>query len=130
MRLGYDKIVLLIVVATSFMTPVMGSALNIAIPSIGREFSASATMLSWIATGYILATASCLLPAGRFADIRGRSRIYTAGILLFSGSLYFLTYLQATVQPGLRWVGAITPFGGVCFIGGWFMLFLTFFRKK
>ena len=66
--MGYDKIVLLIVVATSFMTPVMGSALNIAIPSIGREFSASATMLSWIATGYILATASCLLPAGRFAD--------------------------------------------------------------
>ena len=86
MRLGYDKIVLLIVVATSFMTPVMGSALNIAIPSIGREFSASATMLSWIATGYILATASCLLPAGRFADIRGRSRIYTAGILLFSAA--------------------------------------------
>ncbi len=86
MRLGYDRIVLLIVVATSFMTPVMGSALNIAIPSIGREFSASATMLSWIATGYILATASCLLPAGRFADIRGRSRIYTAGILLFSAA--------------------------------------------
>lgn len=84
MLLRYDKIVLLIVVATSFMTPLMGSALNIAIPSIGRELSASATMLSWVATGYILATASCLLPAGRFADIRGRSPIYTAGILLFS----------------------------------------------
>jgi EmrB/QacA subfamily drug resistance transporter len=82
--LRYDRIVLLIVIATSFMTPVMGSALNIAIPSIGREFSASATTLSWIATGYILATASCLLPAGRFADIQGRSIVYTAGILTFS----------------------------------------------
>lgn len=61
---------------------------------------------------------------------RAAGWFFLAGILLFSGSLYFLTYLQATVQPGLRWVGAITPFGGVCFIGGWFMLFLTFFRKK
>ncbi len=57
-------------------------------------------------------------------------RFFLAGILLFSGSLYFLTYLQATVQPGLRWVGAITPVGGVCFIGGWLMLFLAFFGKK
>lgn len=82
--MAYEKIVLLIVTATSFVTPFMGSALNIAIPAIGHEFGASASMLSWIPTSYILATASCLLPAGRFADIRGRGRIYTAGIFLFS----------------------------------------------
>ena len=62
----------------------MGSSLNIAIPSIGREFSVSATVLSWVATAYILATATCLLPAGRVADLKGRSRIYIAGIFLFS----------------------------------------------
>ena len=82
--MAYEKIVLLIVTATSFVTPFMGSALNIAIPTIGREFSSSATLLSWVATSYILATATCLLPAGRFADINGRSRVYKAGILLFS----------------------------------------------
>jgi len=80
--LAYEKIVLLIVTATSFVTPFMGSALNIAIPAIGREFSSSATLLSWVATSYILATATCLL-RGRFADINGRSRVYKAGILLF-----------------------------------------------
>ena len=80
----YEKTVLLIVTATSFVTPFMGSSLNIAIPSIGREFSVSATVLSWVATAYILATATCLLPAGRFADLKGRSRIYIAGIFLFS----------------------------------------------
>ncbi|MBV5337459.1 MAG: MFS transporter, partial [Deltaproteobacteria bacterium] len=74
----------LIVISTSFVTPFMGSALNIAIPTIGREFESGATLLSWIATSYILATASCLLPAGRFADLHGRRRIYTAGILVFS----------------------------------------------
>jgi len=82
--LAYEKIVLLIVIATSFVTPFMGSALNIAIPAIGREFSSSATLLSWVATSYILATATCLLPAGRFADINGRRAVYTAGILLFT----------------------------------------------
>ena len=80
----YEKTVLLIVTATSFVTPFMGSSLNIAIPSIGREFSVSATVLSWVATAYILATATCLLPAGRVADLKGRSRIYIAGIFLFS----------------------------------------------
>ncbi len=80
----YEKTVLLIVTATSFVTPFMASSLNIAIPSIGREFSVSPTVLSWVATAYILATATCLLPAGRIADIKGRSRIYTAGIFLFS----------------------------------------------
>ena len=57
--LSYEKIVLLIVVSTSFVTPFMGSSLNIAIPTIGREFESGATLLSWIATSYILATASC-----------------------------------------------------------------------
>ena len=48
----------------------MASSLNIAIPSIGREFSVSPTVLSWVVTAYILATATCLLPAGRIADIK------------------------------------------------------------
>ena len=36
-----------------------------------------------------------------------------AGIVLFSGSLYLLSL------SGLRWLGAITPLGGLAFIAGW-----------
>ena len=39
-----------------------------------------------------------------------------AGIVLFSGSLY------ALALSSVRWLGAITPFGGVAFIGGWSLL--------
>lgn len=39
--------------------------------------------------------------------------LFIAGILLFSGSLYLLAI------SGIRWLGAITPLGGVCFILGW-----------
>lgn len=38
-----------------------------------------------------------------------------AGIVLFSGSLYLLAV------TGMRWLGAITPLGGVCFIAAWVM---------
>lgn len=39
-----------------------------------------------------------------------------AGILLFSGSLYSLAFLN------LKWLGMITPFGGVCFLTAWLLI--------
>ncbi len=41
--------------------------------------------------------------------------LFLAGIVLFSGSLY------ALVLTGTRWLGAITPLGGVAFLAGWAM---------
>ena len=43
---------------------------------------------------------------------------FTLGIILFSGSLYLLAI------TGLKWLGAITPIGGLFFILGWMFLFL------
>jgi uncharacterized membrane protein YgdD (TMEM256/DUF423 family) len=48
---------------------------------------------------------------------------FITGVVLFSGSLYALTALQATDSVGLRSIGIITPFGGLFFIAGWFCLF-------
>src|SRR5688572_8087268 len=44
---------------------------------------------------------------------------FIAGIILFSGSLYVLTIIQATGTVGLRGIGIITPFGGLFLIAGW-----------
>lgn len=41
---------------------------------------------------------------------------FVAGTLLFSGSLYLLAL------GGPRWLGAVTPFGGLCFLAGWALL--------
>ncbi|MFN8249637.1 MAG: DUF423 domain-containing protein [Ferruginibacter sp.] len=57
-------------------------------------------------------------------------RLFLAGILLFSGSLYVLTFIQAAVKPGYLWVGAITPFGGVAFIAGWALMFFAVTRSR
>lgn len=42
-----------------------------------------------------------------------------AGITIFSGSLYILSVY------GIKWLGAITPIGGLCFIGAWILLALA-----
>ncbi|MFP3948694.1 MAG: DUF423 domain-containing protein [Gemmatimonadota bacterium] len=42
--------------------------------------------------------------------------LFVAGILIFSGSLYVL------VLSGVRWLGAVTPIGGLAFLGGWLAL--------
>jgi uncharacterized membrane protein YgdD (TMEM256/DUF423 family) len=47
---------------------------------------------------------------------------FIIGIILFCGSLYMLTALNATGTVGLRGIGIITPFGGLFFILGWLML--------
>jgi uncharacterized membrane protein YgdD (TMEM256/DUF423 family) len=45
--------------------------------------------------------------------------LFFMGILIFSGSLYVLSF------SGIRWLGAITPLGGLAFIGGWACLAAT-----
>ena len=42
--------------------------------------------------------------------------VWTAGILVFSGSLYILAITN------MRWLGAITPIGGLCFLTGWVLV--------
>jgi EmrB/QacA subfamily drug resistance transporter len=72
-------VVLFVTAVASFLTPFMSSSINIALPTIGRDFSAGAFSLSWISTAYLLAAAMFLVPMGRLADIHGRKRIFLAG---------------------------------------------------
>ncbi|MEK6615746.1 MAG: DUF423 domain-containing protein [Bacteroidota bacterium] len=52
------------------------------------------------------------------------STLFIIGIILFSFSLYFLALrpLIGISNEGMKWVGAITPFGGISFILAWLML--------
>ena len=42
------RVVLLVAAMASFLTPFMGTSINIALPTIGREFSTDAVTLSWV----------------------------------------------------------------------------------
>ncbi len=88
------RTVLVVATMASFLTPFMGSSINIALPSIGREFAMDAILLGWVATSYLLAAAVFLVPFGRIADIYGRKKIFTYGI-----SIYTLASLLAALSP-------------------------------
>jgi EmrB/QacA subfamily drug resistance transporter len=75
---------LFVVSAVQFLTPFMLSAVGVALPVIGREFSASAVQLGLVETVYIFAFSLFLIPAGRLGDIYGRKRIFTIGIVAFT----------------------------------------------
>lgn len=62
--------------------------------------------------------------------IQNAGWLFLAGTILFSGSLYVLSILQGAVQPGYKWIGAITPFGGLCFIAGWIWVLVAIIRHR
>jgi EmrB/QacA subfamily drug resistance transporter len=95
--------VLLVAAIAAFLVPFLGSAVNLALPAIGREFNANAISLGWVISSFILSSAVFLLPFGRLGDIIGRKKVFTAGIILFtittflivfSGSIYSLIILR------------------------------------
>ncbi len=65
---------------SSFLTPFMGSGINVAMPFIAKEFGLSAVAIGWVVTAYMLAAAMFLVPFGRLADLVGRKRIFALGI--------------------------------------------------
>lgn len=69
---------------------------------------------------HALALLSCAWLLDRGISQAGNAAwAFTFGILVFSGSLYLL------VTTGQRWLGAVTPLGGVAFISGWILLILA-----
>jgi len=80
----YQKSVLGIVTITSFLGTFLVSSINVALPTIEREFNMNAISLSWILTSFLLASAIFLLPSGKWADIKGIKEVYKYGILTFS----------------------------------------------
>lgn len=56
--------------------------------------------------------------------LKWSAALLVVGIVLFSGSLYTMAL------SGITWLGAITPIGGISFIGGWIMLFVAVWKKS
>lgn len=83
---------------------------------------------SWqTAVEYHLLHSVALLALALYANATGRSvgltaGLWTAGIVLFAGSIYGL------VLDGPRWLGPVTPLGGLCLIFGWLSLLLLLRR--
>src|ERR687888_243955 len=78
------SIVLAIVTLAQFMVVVDFTIVQVALPSIGREFGVSVNVLQWIITAYGLTLAGFLMLSGRVGDIYGHKKLFIIGVLLFS----------------------------------------------
>ncbi len=66
------------------MATLDASVVNIALPTLQRQFGAALTTTEWVVLAYSLTITGLLLSAGRLADLRGRRSVYGAGVLLFT----------------------------------------------
>ena len=79
-----ERSALFVATLTSFMGPFMISAVNVALPAIQSDLRMNAVQLSWIASSYLLAVAVGLIPAGKIADIYGRKKVFTTGLVIYT----------------------------------------------
>jgi EmrB/QacA subfamily drug resistance transporter len=107
---------LIVATLANFLTPFMGSSVNIALPSIGAEFAADAIVLSWIPTSFLLAAAMVAVPFGRIADIYGLKKVFSYGVILFT-----VSSLLCALSPSVQALIIFRIFQGIA--GG--MIFVT-----
>jgi len=77
-------VVLVLVCIAQFMVVLDATVVNVALPSIERDFHLSVSGLQWVVNSYTLVFGGFLLLGGRAADLVGRKRLFLAGIVVFT----------------------------------------------
>ncbi|MFF2550088.1 MFS transporter [Nocardia sp. NPDC058058] len=91
---------LLVACGAAFIAFLDLSVVNIAFPAIGRDYPGTApATLTWVVSGYAVAFAALLTPAGRLADSLGRGRVFLGALAGFA-----LTSLLCALAPGAEWL--------------------------
>ena len=62
--------------------------------------------------------------------VRWAGNFFIIGIILFSGSLYLLTALKINESDLIKFIGPVTPIGGIFFIIGWLFLLIGAMKKR
>ena len=105
---AYQKIVVIVGMVTSFISTFAGSALNLAIPDMGRYFHMSAAGVGWIVTAFILVVAAFSVPIGKLADTTNRKNVMIIGIILFGVmSIFCIMAPNAPVLLAARVIQAL-----------------------
>lgn len=92
---------LALLAAVNFLVLLDVTILNVALPSIGREYGSDGAALQWLVSGYTLTYALGLLPAGRLGD-----RFGPRGILMAGLGLFLLSSLICGLAPSMLWLQA------------------------
>jgi uncharacterized membrane protein YgdD (TMEM256/DUF423 family) len=61
--------------------------------------------------------------------LRWAGTMFITGIVFFSGSLYVITFLRVQESDAVKYIGPLTPLGGILFIAGWMFLLAAVAKK-
>jgi EmrB/QacA subfamily drug resistance transporter len=75
---------LALILVASFMVVLDFTIVNIALPSMERDFRVTTPVVQWVVTGYAIAFSGLLILGGRAADMLGRRRVFIVGLVVFS----------------------------------------------
>src|SRR5215210_8035534 len=89
---------IVVTVLASGMAFLDATAVQVALPSIGREFDASLSGLQWMVTGYTLALAALILLGGSLGDRYGRRRVFLIGVVWFAAASLLCGLAQSPGQ--------------------------------
>ncbi|HEY9856733.1 MAG TPA: MFS transporter, partial [Stenomitos sp.] len=67
----------------TLMATIDASSVNVALPTIARDFGLSVAQVSWISISYFLVITALLLAIGRLSDLTSRSRVFSLGMGIF-----------------------------------------------
>jgi EmrB/QacA subfamily drug resistance transporter len=82
--LPYERQVLVVYVFAIFMTVIDGTMVNVALPTMARDFGVEPSDIEWIAVGYLLAVASVIPAAGWLGDRYGTKRVFLWSLAIFT----------------------------------------------
>lgn len=110
------RLILLITCMAVFITPFLGSSVNIALVSVGKEFiGTDEILLSWVVLGYLLSAAIFIVPFGRIADVFGRRMIFIAGLSIIVVSSFLCSIsnsvLMLIASRAIEGLGSAMIFG-------------------
>jgi EmrB/QacA subfamily drug resistance transporter len=91
-------VTLAVVIMSAFIIVLDNSVLNVAIPTILREFHTTLPSLQWVVTGYSLTFATLLIIGGRLGDVYGHRRIFIIGTGLFGAGSLLASVSQSVPQ--------------------------------
>jgi EmrB/QacA subfamily drug resistance transporter len=115
-------------VLASGMAFLDATAVQVALPSIGRELDATLSGLQWTVTGYTLTLASLILLGGSLGDRYGRRKVFVIGVCWFAGASLVCGLAQNTGQ--LVAARALQGIGGALLTPGSLALIQSSFRHE
>ena len=108
-----------------FMAMLDNTVVNVALPTIQRDFGSGVSGLQWIISAYTLFFASLMLTGGTLGDLYGRKRLFLIGLVVFtSGSLL------CGLAPSLHWLiagRAVQGVGAAALLPGTLSILITTF---